>query len=284
MSLIANPQWYGAGHQAKFYIEGTMIGSYIGPAELPGYEINENAQAVEGIGSYRDIEETPGRHEPSLSGVVRISDPAPLKTNLLVRNSITGVLQSFTCSIVTPQHTQVFHECYFQEFRLQYQENGDVTANFQIQALYASAPSVGNATPVAQTSAVLRWQHLDFLSFDEGGNLLQYLRSVNIGITNNILRDGFRPDSDASYPRAAWILIPGMEKLQVSYQFRTPMGAAATFNLSKGQSVLTATNPTALLTLTIANNHLSRRGGQQAGANAVLTYTADMASYGLIIS
>jgi len=43
-------------------------------------------------------------------------------------------------------------------------------------------------------------------------------------------------------------------------------------------------NPTALLTLTIANNHLSRRGGQQAGANAVLTYTADMASYGLIIS
>ena len=296
MSLIpTTTRPYAAGHQADFFVDVgagyQFVGQYIGPTDLPGVEINDNFAAVEGIGWYRDLAQVPGRNEPSLNGTLRIANGNLLQA-MAVRNPATGNFPSatvpgFNVRLRTAQYTREFVGCYFQELRFQFQENGDMTCQFQIQAIWAGETDT-DAVQLLNTQAgsILRWQHLRTVLVGDAGpaDIRPYLSGCNVAITNNIQRVGFRPDDDPSCPRGAYQLIPLMEKLQVSYQLHTPLLKPAAADLAMGKVILTANNPAPhSLVITIDNSHMARRGSQQAGANAILAFTCDVAAYGITI-
>ena len=285
-----------AGHQAAAYINTAdatglsgswnMIGSYIGPAQLPGWELNDNFQPIEGIGWFRDIEQVPGRFEPTVNGQLNIVNPTDLVTTA-VRNGTTGFLPAFAFKIVTAQHIVTFTYAYFQDLRFQGQENGDVNATFSIQSLFATLVA-GDGTVVVvphQAGGVLRWQHVRTLTVG-GEDMRNFLSSFNVGIQNNIQRVGMRTDNDALYPRGALTMIPGVEKLQVSYNMHTTLLTPADAARTMGSTVITIqpASGTHSLVMTIANNHMSRRSAQQAGANAIIAYSCDVAAYALSFS
>jgi hypothetical protein len=114
-----------------------------------------------------------------------------------------------------------------------------------------------------------------------------------VAVTNNLQRIGVRPllmgqGGEAPLSRCAYRILPGVERLQVTYQLHDRLPSALARTSDWGTVVLHAEQPGSgagrcYLTVSIAHSFLSRTGWGEVGAGQPITFTADVVGFAVSI-
>lgn len=282
--------------------------SIVGPCALPGWDINDNFRAVEGIGSGRDLGQVPGRRECSLRTRIDVSD-ASFLTYAIRNHEVPGTratgwekgLKLLTCGLgIGSQYSDddlhmVGVDALFQSLRLEIAENQNLTADVELWPICIMDAAPSQSAGPAYCVPII-WQSLTWTV--NGVDLKPWLSGASISIANTLERVGSRPQLTGGSPaaelaisRTPYSIVPKLEKTTVQYRLHddAPSTMRKTLYPGMGQVVfygeapgVGAGRPTC--TITIANNYLSHRSGQQTQANNMLTYTADTASHAISIA
>jgi len=121
------------------------------------------------------------------------------------------------------------------------------------------------------------------------------LASVTVAITNNLQRIGTRniivdaSGNETAVSRTPYKILPGLEKLQVTYQLHDKLPADLAKTSDWGTVVLHAEQPgtgagRCYLTVTIDHHFLNRQGMGQVPAGQPITFTADVAAFAVKIN
>jgi len=280
----------------------------VGPCALPGWDINDNFRAVEGIGAGLDLGQVPGRRECSVRTRIDVANGDFLA--YAIRNHTTpgtratgwvNGMKLLTLGIgVGSQFADtdlhfVGPDALFQSLRMEIAENQTLTADVELWPI-----CIGEGTVVATAAPTytvpIIWQSIAWTVGLE--DLRPWLAGASISVANTLERVGSRrqltsgsPAAELAISRTASAIIPKLEKLTVQYRLHddAPSTLRQTLAPGIGTVVFYGEAPGAgagrqTITLTISNNYLSRRAGQQAQANNILAYTADTASHAIALT
>ncbi len=252
-----------------------------GYIDQPRVSNPEGTQGVDAIGDYVEIDTVEGNREPSMSFTAKLGDATILRSAL--RSSALG---GYMCLPVMALVTGALDTCGIDPFSwamryalinsltLNFQEGSasPVTANIEAMGLAMDETVAAQTLTRSQMAAVggriLTWHHVNWLIGSTCHRVI--LRSARVTVQNNLQRDGARLDygADVALSRTNYAIIPGQEKLQVSYQLKdklpNALWRAAKDSGNWGSIQLVASNSRTAgvgnvrtVTTTIANNRLS---------------------------
>lgn len=273
----------------------SVVATPVGPAQFPAQDFNENLKPVEAIGDSRDQGFYPGVRERGFRARVEVADGAFLE--YAVRDHAdpsTGVLglQPLTFEAGTGSNFDAgsgfgyqYIDALINSVNFTFAEGQSVSADLDVWAPIG-LPTVGQ-TPVIPAADVLHWGNLSWVV--NGIDYMTILSSGRIGVNNNLDRRGMRPifldggGAELAVSRTCRKIIPKMEKLQVSYQLHDMLPAELYGITDWGTMILRAEQPGSgggrrFLQIEIDHNQTNRPSIQQAGANAMLTFSADVSS------
>jgi len=288
----------------------------IGLCQLPAWNITENFQPVESIGSMRDVSYIPGRREATISTRILVSDAsifanadATTPSYVAIRNhddpdaagTVNG-LQLVAIEVGTAQaYGNAFGkmgvDCLLNTLRFTFGENQPVTAEAEfwpIALLDVTPQQQTHPLPAGNAIQPLIWQQVQW---NIGGtDYKPILASVTVSITNNLQRIGTRnlifdatdPTQEEAISRTPYKILPGLEKVQVTYQLHDKLPAALATTSDWGQVTLHAEQPGSgagrcYLTVRIDHHFLNRHGMGEVPAGQPITFTADVAAFAVQI-
>lgn len=281
----------------------------LGLCRPPALEQAENFMPVESIGAMRDVSFVPGRREPVIRSQIAVSDfsafanAATTPSYVAIRNHTTpsgsGLVNGLQLVTLHLGAGTAFGtgmgwagvDSLCNSLRVAYAEGQPVTADVEFWPLAVvpvASPYDRHSVPTGTAAQPLVWQQL---TWQVGStDYKPILAGVTIAIANNLQRIGSRPvllgqgGAELAISRCAYRIIPGLEKLQVSYQLHDRLPAALEKTSDWGQVVLRAEQPgtgagRCYLQITIDHSFLNRVAMPATGPGQQVTFTADVAAF-----
>jgi len=299
--------------------EMPAVDTTLGLCQLPGWDVTENMQAVESIGSMRDVSYVPGRREATIRTRILVSDFSLFanarpnesdRSYVAIRNhsdpDATGLVNGLQLVALELGSGKGYSnpfakgavDALLNTLRFTFGENQPVTAETEfwpIALLDLEAPTQDtHEVPTGNAAQPLIWQQLQWTVGST--DYKPILASVSVAITNNLQRTGVRnlifdqtdTTVEEAISRTPFAIVPDLEKLQVTYQLHDKLPAALAKTSDWGQVVLRAEQPGSgagrcYLQVTISHHFLNRQGMGEVPAGQPITFTADVAAFAVQI-
>lgn len=277
----------------------TGVTTRVGVGPVASWDKGENIQPLEAAGSYTDLGEIGRRREVGCRAQLSIVNGTFLGNAIRDVSDLTTTrkgLPLFTTEIGfvgTGGYTMQLIDTLLNGLTFNASEGQYLTAEADMWAMCA-IPGGSAAIPTLTTPVdVLKWRELVVTSVTQGGDdLMPLLQSVRMTVGNNCERVGMRgelfsggPATELAISRTPSIILPHMEKVQLSYTLRGRSPVAT--NLDWGKVVLLASNgatPTPqVCRIEIDHHYASRQAMNQTGPNDVMTYSVDAPAFGIQI-
>ena len=278
------------------------VSTLMGACPVPSWTVQDNLVPAEGAGYHRDWGQGLMRKECSFRQPVQVQDGAFLAKAIRAVNYTGGKdgLPLFTTEMGWTDENawrQQGLDCLINTMTLNYQEMAFVTADLDI---WATAVLNTSEMPESYPSYsppedVLRWEQLHWTATLDSVNydLRTLLQSARLSVSNNLSREGHRKmlldenGAELAVSRTCREIVPGMEKLQLSYTvYDLPSGFNPNNPADWGTVVLLAQNSGATKTLrvTLDHHYASRIQAAQVGPREHLTYNMDISAMGIAIA
>lgn len=278
------------------------VATLMGACPVPSWSVRDNLVPVETAGYHRDAGQGAMRKECSFRQPVQVQDGAFLANAIRAANYTGGKdgLPLFTTEMgwtdENPWRQQGL-DCLINTLSISYQEMAFVTADLDVWATAVLRSEEMPETYPSYTPPedVLRWEQLHFNATLESTSydLRSVLQNARLSVNNNLSREGHRKrlvdetGAELAISRTCREIVPGMEKLQLSYSlYDLPPGFEPNNPDDWGTVVLVAQNAAATKTLrvTLANHYASNIQASQVGPREHLTYQMEIAAMGITIA
>ena len=279
--------------------------SFLGLVNMPSIDTQEGFQPVSTIGAMRNVAMIPGQRSSTVRVPIQVSDLtyfAGASTYVLVRkHALTGSGETALVNGLQLNHLFlgagrnyggafgiVGVDALLNSFSMRMQERQAVMADAEfwpIALIPMATPLAQHVIPVGAGAQPLHWGELSLIV---GGNdYRNVLSGVNVGVNNQLYRDGMRnlmladDGEELCISRTAIGIVPGVEDLQFSLTLkdRWPLGTG-----NWGSVVATATQPGALggelsLTVTIGNVFLNHYALQSVPPGQPIAFSVDASAF-----
>jgi hypothetical protein len=280
------------------------VSTPMGLMAFPGAQITDNFQAIETIGSSRDVSEQPGRREVTLNSRIQIADGTFLLNALRDRTKLDDAAYRLGLPLFTAETgvgsdfgaggswANQYVDCLIDSLRIDFREGQPVNAEVQIMAMCELAQTSPQALAIANGD-VLMWTHLSWIV--DSVDYRSILSETSVQINNGCQRTGIRNiyldggGDELAISRTPLKIVPMIEKASVDFGFYDRLPAALNSTADLGTLTMRAEQPGSgagrnYLQIAIDHNYLNRRNLAQVPANQIMRRTFNFASYGVVIT